>query len=103
MARAIRSAAAMLFAAVAGVGAEFMHFEIKQVPVTRLIANLERLVSESPGDVQLRVNLGRVHMMAYALKTARLGVSKEADGPATEFLKENVMPAVKSTNDPAVL
>jgi tetratricopeptide (TPR) repeat protein len=43
--------------------------ETKRVPVDRLVANLERQLAADPKDIQTRINLARLHGMAYALKT----------------------------------
>ena len=57
--------------------------EVQQVPVERLVTNLERAVKKNPRDVQALVNLARVHGMAYALKTDTAPVQKghEDRGP----------------------
>jgi hypothetical protein len=43
--------------------------DIENVPVDRLVANLEEAVKKDPKNVEAIVNLARVHGMAYALKT----------------------------------
>jgi hypothetical protein len=57
--------------------------EVQQVPVERLVTNLEAAVKKNPKDVQALVNLARVHGMAYALKTATAQVwqGHEERGP----------------------
>lgn len=62
---------------------EYAPAELEQVPVERLIANLEEVVKKSPRDVQALVNLAHVHGMAYALKTdtAQVRKGQEARGP----------------------
>jgi hypothetical protein len=45
-----------------------MRVDVQNVPVERVVANLEQQVRERPADVDLRVNLARVHAMAYAQK-----------------------------------
>ena len=42
--------------------------EIRRVPVTRLVANIERQLKERPDNVELQLNLARLYAMAYALK-----------------------------------
>ena len=56
----------LLLGAAAPLAAMFMIPEIIQVPVERLVANLERLIAASPQDVQLRLNLARLYAMAFA-------------------------------------
>jgi len=57
--------------------------EVQQVPVERLVTNLEEAVKKSPKNVQALVNLARVHGMAYALKadTAQVCKGHEERGP----------------------
>jgi hypothetical protein len=57
--------------------------ELEQVPVARLVTNLEAAVRKHPKDVQTLVNLARAHGMAYALKTDTTQVRKgqEEKGP----------------------
>jgi tetratricopeptide (TPR) repeat protein len=57
--------------------------EVQQVPVERLVTNLEEAVKKNPKNVQALVNLARVHGMAYALKTDTAQVRKghEEKGP----------------------
>jgi hypothetical protein len=56
---------------------------VEQVPVERLVTNLESAVKKDPKNVQALVNLARVHGMAYALKTetARVRKGQEELGP----------------------
>jgi tetratricopeptide (TPR) repeat protein len=43
--------------------------ETREVPVARLVANLERDLKADPRNIELQINLARLHGMAYALKT----------------------------------
>jgi hypothetical protein len=72
--------AALLFAGSASLPAIHMPIEARRVPIDRLIANLERAVSEDPADLQAVINLARVHAMAYALKLD--------DFPASQLSKD---------------
>ena len=92
-----------MFATVADLSALFVILEVKDVPVSRLVTNLERLISDHPKDVKLRVNLARTHMMAYALKASSLGVWSEAEGPIHAPARENVLPEVRDTRDVKLL
>ena len=59
-------------AALLGVGelrAIYVQLEIRRVPVSRLIVNLERRLKADPQNVMTHINLARLHGMAYALKT----------------------------------
>lgn len=49
-----------------------MMVDVENVPVDRVVANLERQVGERPKDVDLRINLARVHAMAFAWKTSTI-------------------------------
>lgn len=62
---------------------KYVRAELDQVPVERLVTNLEEAVKKDPGDVQSLVNLARVHGMAYALKTdtAQVRKGQELRGP----------------------
>ena len=41
----------------------------REVPVARLVANLERDLKADPRNIELQISLARLHGMAYALKT----------------------------------
>jgi len=83
--------------------AESILYDIYNVPLDRLVANLEATIAKEPKNADLRVNLARVHIMAFALKTATIPVVRgmEAKGPATKWLRENEQPEVTPTGDPA--
>lgn len=70
----LRFAAPVALACVAAAGgttlrAIYVAQETRRVPVARLVENLERKLVEDPDNVQHHVNLGRLHGMAFALKT----------------------------------
>ena len=46
----------------------YMRMETREVPIERLVANLERELKANPTNVQTLINLARLHAMAYALK-----------------------------------
>ena len=50
------------------LSARFVMSETKMVPVPRLAENIERQLQQKPGNIELRLNLARLHAMAYALK-----------------------------------
>jgi tetratricopeptide (TPR) repeat protein len=51
------------------LGALYVMPEIRQVPVDRLAANLERDAEADPKNIEKVINLARVYAMAYALKS----------------------------------
>lgn len=59
-------------AATATVAAIPAAVDVETVPVGRVVANLERMIVRSPKDVELRVNLARLHAMAYAAKVTEI-------------------------------
>jgi tetratricopeptide (TPR) repeat protein len=59
----------VLVGATAATGAIYVKPEVKMVPVERLLRNLEAQARARPDDADVRVNLGRLHGMAYALDT----------------------------------
>lgn len=61
------------------LSAIFMTPEVRQVPVARLLDNLERKLKEEPQNVGTIVNIARLHAMAYALKSEEV--------PATAIAK----------------
>lgn len=85
--------------------AESILYDIYDVPLDRLIANLEAAIAKEPKSADLRVNLARVHVMAFALKTSTVPVVRgsEYKGPAPKWLRENEQPHVAPANDPAAL
>ena len=85
------------------VGAEFVAVDVRNVPVERLVANLERRVAETPADVSLLINLARVHAMAFAAKSGTLPTHP----PEELWLGQGVPPyrqfEVKRTGDEKTL
>jgi tetratricopeptide (TPR) repeat protein len=57
--------------------------DVENVPVARVVANLERQVGERPNDADLRVNLARVHAMAYAEKVTTIPSATVRGGSIT--------------------
>lgn len=66
--RACLGAALVVLAASAHLAAIYMRMETRDVPIDRLVANLERELQANPASVQTLINLARLHAMAYALK-----------------------------------
>jgi hypothetical protein len=76
---------------------------LEQVPVARLVENLEKAIQEHPKDITLYFNLARVHGMAYAQKVDLVTVNKRIKEPGAWFGYEaKFVPFVpKSTDDEA--
>lgn len=89
----------LAFDPLAGI---MVRHDVEDVPVDRVIANLEKLVANEPRVAQHRINLARAHVIAYALKSGTIPVARgrESQGPAADPLRENVQPIVKPTTDP---
>jgi hypothetical protein len=83
--------------------AESILYDIYNVPLDRLVTNLEAVIARESKNADLRVNLARVHVMAFALKTATIPVVRgmEIKGPASKWLRENEQPVVSPPGDPA--
>jgi tetratricopeptide (TPR) repeat protein len=103
----VASAIVALIVVSAPLGALFRPPDLENVPIERLVVNLERLSRENPADLLLRLNLARVHAMAYARKTdqAQIRKGREQDGvwvgsvPVPEPL--HMQFPVKTTRDEA--
>ncbi len=91
------------------VAAIAMPLDIENVPVERVVANLERQLTERPKDADLRVNLARVHAMAFAEKldtipTATARGGKNVTVPwAGGFVPSFRQFEVKPSSDPKVV
>ena len=71
---------------VAGAAsAIFMMPDLENVPIERVTANLQRLTEESPKNVDLRVNLARVHAMAFARHVDSVSVFRSGQAAGTPF------------------
>jgi len=83
--------------------AMFVSVDVAEVPVERVTRNIEQMLLKTPSDVQLKINLARVHMMAFALKRPTVAVARgrETDGPWPGHLKENVLPRPTPTTNAA--
>ena len=107
-----RWAGATLLLAVAWAGlpvesvkAKYMRPDLVNVPIERLIKNLESLATTNPKNVEMRFNLARAHAMAYAQKTEELQVWKgrENEGVWFGYDPSNLPFTVKPTDDGAKL
>ena len=103
MRRAI--AAALVLTAVTVAHAMYLAADIENVPIARLVANLERLIAENPDNPQLHLNLGRAHAMAWAQKTeeAKIVKGQEVRGPWFGYEPNTVPFTLVETTDDARL
>ena len=72
--------AVSVLATIVTVQVSAMYFfpETREVPVARLVANLERDLKADPRNIELQINLARLHGMAYALKTEVVAAAPRA-------------------------
>jgi hypothetical protein len=78
-----RDTAIFVVGALLTFGAAFGHGEIPgNVPVARVVANLEAYIKEHPNDADARYRLGRFHAMAFELKSNQV----------TAYERENQLP-----------
>ena len=78
----------VLLATASPAFARYVGVEVEQVPVARLLDNLEKIAKDNPTSVEALLNLGRAHGMAYAQKSDPLEVPKAYHGirpPAAPF------------------
>ena len=87
------------------VSARHVMPDLINVPVDRLIRNLEALAKNDPRNVEVRFNLARAHAMAYALRTesAQVWKGRENEGVWFGYQAQNVPFTVKPTDDNAKL
>lgn len=79
--------------------------DLVNVPVARLIKNLDELAKNDLRNVEVRFNLARAHAMAYALRTesAQVWRGRENQGVWFGYDQPNVPFTVKPTGDSAKL
>jgi hypothetical protein len=65
---------AVALAASVPLGAIYARVDIDDVPVARLVANLEKELAASPKDPDIHLRLARLYAMAYAANTSELPV-----------------------------
>ena len=87
---------------VAVVLGRFAPSDVENVPIERVTANLERQAAADPRNVDLLVNLARVHAMAFASKRDSIPRSRrDAAGPwLGQGVPEYKQFDVRSTDDP---
>lgn len=77
--------------------------DIVDVPIDRLVRNLEATAKNEPTNVEVRYNLARAHAMAFALRTdtAKVWKGRESEGVWFGYEPKTVPFEVKETDDPA--
>lgn len=87
------------------VDAKYMMPDLVNIPVERLIKNLESLARDNPKNVEVRFNLARAHAMAYAQRTESVQILKgrENEGVWFGYDPSNLPFTVKPTDDSARL
>ena len=78
---------------------------LEQVPIDRVVANLEVQAKARPADALIQINLARAHGMAYAKKTERADVIKSQPERGVYFGNQpaNVPFRAEATSDPVKL
>jgi hypothetical protein len=94
----------------ATLAAEPIGVDIENVPVERVVANLEQQVRERPTEVDWRVNLARVHAMAYAQKRPTIPTATYFGGrsgvkvPWVDYLVPDFQQfRIRASDDPKVM
>lgn len=86
--------------------AKYPAAQLENVPIDRLVKNLESLAEKDPKDARVRFNLARVHGMAFAAKTDAAQVRKGRESEGAWFGYEPVhvpFGELKASHDPAKL
>ena len=95
---------------VAQLSALYFAPDLETVPIDRVAANLERMVTADPGSVEIRLNLARLHAMAYAKKVLEVPTLRARMGNAPGWgsgqpyfgsADPYIQPPVDSTTDAA--
>lgn len=79
--------------------------DLIDVPIERVIKNLEAFLQNNPGNVSVRYSLARAHAMAYALKTdtAQVWKGREGEGIWFGYEPKHIPFRVEPTGDKARL
>ena len=87
------------------LSAKFIRPDIENVPVARVIENLDAIAKKNPKDIPSRFNRARAHAMAFALKTetAPIWRGRETNGVWFHFTPPHVPFRAKPTEDPQLL
>src|SRR5688572_17157597 len=82
--------------------------DVETVPIDRVVKNLERMISEDPTNIEVRVNLARLHSIAYASKVAEVRTFRKSFGTSPQwaagqpyfgFDQAHLQPEVKAAAD----
>lgn len=95
-------AALLLLACLAApTAARFLRPDLVNVPIDRLVTNLEAVAKKEPKNVAARLNVARAHGMAYASKadSAQVWRNKEERGVWFGFTPKLAPFEVKKTDD----
>lgn len=81
--------------------ARYMKPDLVNIPIERLINNLEAIAEKNPKDAQARFNLARAHAMAYAVKsdTAEVWKGRENQGIWFGYEPSHIPFTVQPTED----
>jgi hypothetical protein len=101
----------LALSASATLAAEWVQVYVRDVPVERLTANLERELIATPKDVGVLVNLARVHAMAFAQKRDSVpSAVQNGLKPSPERAPwlgygapGHALPEIRTSNDPKAL
>jgi len=83
--------------------ARYIRPQLSEVPIDKLLENLQALATKSPKDAKIRLNLARGHAMAYSSKADKVEIwtGKEADGVWFGYEAKYVPFMPKTTDDGA--
>jgi hypothetical protein len=83
--------------------AMFIKPMLDEVPIAKLVENLDKAAAKDPKDAKVRFNLARAHAMAYAdkVETCKIWAGKEMNGPWFGFTPKFVPFNPKMTDDEA--
>jgi tetratricopeptide (TPR) repeat protein len=86
---------------VSPADAIYLRPELEKVPVERLAKNLQDAIENNPKDAKALVNLGRLHAMAYSLRSDTVEVNKRTPGEIWFGFEPPLVPFrnVKKTED----
>jgi hypothetical protein len=102
----VRTTLLLLLVLAGAARAEYMEPQLQEVPIERLIANVERRVKAAPDDPGGQLELGRLHAMAFSLGAVaqvRSGTLHVYFGPEPRRLPwaDEVTPPGKAPQDAA--
>jgi hypothetical protein len=101
---AVTFAAGLMAALIAPASwARFMKPQLEEVPIAKVIDNLDKAAAKDPKDVKVRYNLARAYSMAWAEKidSVKVWKNKDMDGVWFGFTPKHVPYTPKMTEDQA--